>query len=66
MRSFLRSLNGSARRKSGWIRKEMPRAKWMSDKQYRAFERCVAKLKPKKGKRAYPICMAAVKKAGKK
>jgi hypothetical protein len=44
----------------------MPRAKWMSDKQYRAFERCVAKLKPKKGKRAYPICMAAVKKAGKK
>ena len=39
----------------------MPRAKWMSDSDYAAFERCLKHIKDK-GVNKYAVCMAAIRK----
>ena len=38
----------------------MPRAKWMSDADYAAFERCLKKVDGAVNK--YAVCMSAIKK----
>jgi hypothetical protein len=42
----------------------MPRAKWMSDSDYAAFERCLKKVDGAVNK--YAVCMSAIKKRKRK
>lgn len=40
----------------------MPRAKWMTDTDYKKFEDCLEDLKGKQGIDRYAVCMNSVKK----
>ena len=44
----------------------MPRAKWMSDAQFRSYERCLKHLEGKKGINRFAACTASIKKRRKK
>lgn len=39
-----------------------PKADWMSDSDYAAFERCLGDIGNKKGVNKYAVCMASIKK----
>jgi len=39
----------------------MPRADWMSDRDYAAFERCLNHLENKKGINKYAVCNDSIK-----
>lgn len=47
----------------------MPRAEWMTDRDFEKFERCVEDLKRKQGDKKiniYAVCRAAIKKGKKR
>ena len=39
----------------------MPKAKWMSNYDYKKYEKCIQDLKNKKGINRYAVCMDSIK-----